>query len=75
MRGRLSGTPEYRKAAEYVAAKFKEYGLQPAGDKGTWFQEVEIKDFRDYLPAYASRDYRTPAAHLFRGLGTRFPAG
>jgi membrane dipeptidase len=50
MRGRLSGTPEYRKAAEYVAAKFKEYGLQPAGDKGTWFQEVEIGDFRDYLP-------------------------
>jgi membrane dipeptidase len=50
MKGRLSGTPEYRKAAEYVAAKFKEYGLQPAGDKGTWFQEVEIKDFRDYLP-------------------------
>jgi len=50
MKGRLSGTPEYRKAAEYVAAKFKEYGLQPAGDKGTWFQEVEIGDFRDYFP-------------------------
>jgi hypothetical protein len=38
MKGRMSGTPEYRKAAEYVAAKFKEFGLQPRGDNGSWFQ-------------------------------------
>jgi membrane dipeptidase len=49
MKGRRSGTAEYRKAAEYVAARFKEYGLEPAGDKGTWFQEVEIKNFRDFV--------------------------
>ena len=48
-KGRHSGTPEYRKAAEWVAARFKELGLQPAGDKGTWFQEVEIKDFTDFV--------------------------
>jgi membrane dipeptidase len=45
--GRKSGTPEYRKAAEYVAAKMKEYGLQPGGDNGTWFQEVEFKNWSD----------------------------
>src|SRR5512144_548523 len=32
MKGRMAGTPEYRKAAEYVAGKFKESGLQPGGD-------------------------------------------
>jgi len=46
LQGRRSGTPEYRKAAEYVAAKFQEYGLRPAGDNGTWFQEVPIKDWK-----------------------------
>ncbi len=48
-KGRQSGTPEYRRAAEYMASKFKELGLQPAGDHGTWFQEVAIKDFRQYV--------------------------
>ena len=32
MKGRKSGTPEYQKAAEYVAQKMKEYGMRPAGD-------------------------------------------
>ncbi|MEW5900418.1 MAG: M20/M25/M40 family metallo-hydrolase, partial [Acidobacteriota bacterium] len=49
-RGRRSGTPEYRRAAEYVAAKMKEYGLQPGGDSGTWFQEVPLKDWRYIEP-------------------------
>jgi len=50
MRGRKSGTPEYTKAAEYVAAKMKEIGLQPAGDKGTYFQEVPFKSFSNFEP-------------------------
>jgi len=29
MKGRKSTTPEYQKAAEYVADKMKEYGLKP----------------------------------------------
>jgi len=49
MKGRQSGTAEYRKAAEYVAARFKELGLQPAGDAGAWFQEVPIRDFRTFV--------------------------
>lgn len=38
MKGRLTGSPEILKAAEYLAAAYKEYGLQPAGDGGTYFQ-------------------------------------
>jgi membrane dipeptidase len=50
MKGRRSGTPEYLKAAEYVAARFQEYGLRPGGEQGGWFQEVPIKNFREFVP-------------------------
>lgn len=38
--GRGTGQPGYQKAAEYVAARFKEYGLKPVGAGGTYFQNV-----------------------------------
>jgi Zn-dependent M28 family amino/carboxypeptidase len=34
MRGRETGSPEHRKAADYVAAQFKRAGLEPAGVDG-----------------------------------------
>jgi hypothetical protein len=40
--GRLAGSPEGRAAAEYIAERFAEYGLQPAGDDGTYFQEFPV---------------------------------
>ncbi len=48
--GRKSGTPEYEKAAEYVASKMKEYGLKPGGDKGSYFQQVEFKNWQTFTP-------------------------
>jgi len=39
LRGRGLGTPELDKAADYIAEKFKEYGLQPGSDDGTYFQQ------------------------------------
>jgi membrane-associated protease RseP (regulator of RpoE activity) len=36
--GRDSGEPGLEVAAEYVALRFKEFGLAPAGDGGTYFQ-------------------------------------
>ncbi len=45
MKGRKSGTPEYRMAAEYVPSKMKEYGFEPGGDAGTWFQEVPFRNW------------------------------
>lgn len=38
--GRGTGQPGYQKAADYVAARFKEFGLKPVGDNGTYFQNV-----------------------------------
>lgn len=38
MEGRLTGTQGERRAAQYVAEMFQCAGLEPAGDKGTWFQ-------------------------------------
>jgi aminopeptidase YwaD len=40
--GRKSGEVGNNKAAEYIADKFKEYGLSPAGDNGTYFQEFSF---------------------------------
>jgi membrane dipeptidase len=47
-KGRKSGTPEYGRAAEYVAAEMRKAGLKPGGDNGTWFQEVPFKTWTDY---------------------------
>ena len=41
LQGRGDGTPELEKAAEYIAARFKDSGLQPAGDAGTYFQSFQ----------------------------------
>jgi len=44
LEGRATLTPGYQKAADYVAARFKEWGLKPGGDEGTsYFQKVPIK--------------------------------
>ena len=38
--GRGAGTPGYMKAARFLAARFKEAGLKPIGDKKSYFQGV-----------------------------------
>jgi hypothetical protein len=48
LKGRKAGTPEYAKAAEYVAAKMREYGLRPGGEKSSWFQEVPFKNWSNF---------------------------
>ncbi|MBI3830744.1 MAG: M28 family peptidase [Planctomycetes bacterium] len=46
LRGREAGTPDQLKAAEYIAAEFKRYGLAPFGDEKdgqrTYFQEFNL---------------------------------
>lgn len=42
MAGRETGTPGFDQAAEHVAKRFAQSGLQPAGDDGTWFQRVPL---------------------------------
>jgi Zn-dependent M28 family amino/carboxypeptidase len=42
MKGRLTGSDDYLRAAAYVVGKFKSYGLQPAGVNGTFYQPVRF---------------------------------
>jgi hypothetical protein len=40
--GRATGSPGFDQAAEYVATRFKNLGLEPAGDNATYFQRVPL---------------------------------
>ncbi|MDH5468475.1 MAG: M28 family peptidase [Candidatus Aminicenantes bacterium] len=40
--GRLTGTEEYNASAEWVASHFKDWGIAPVGDNGTYFQAFPI---------------------------------
>src|SRR5205085_8199631 len=42
LKGRADGSPELERAAEYIAQQFKDIGLKPGGDDGTWFQPFEL---------------------------------
>jgi hypothetical protein len=43
--GRETGTRGYDVAAAYVAAQFEAVGAEPAGDGGTYFQQVKFRTF------------------------------
>ena len=45
MHGRLTGSPDYDRAADYVIGRFKAYGLKPAGAEG-WLQPVSFVEQR-----------------------------
>lgn len=40
--GRLTGTPEFIASAQWVAGKFREWGLKPGGDDGDYFQKFNF---------------------------------
>jgi len=46
MRGRDTGSPEHRRAAELVAEHFRKARLTPAGDDGTFLQRVPLHEVR-----------------------------
>ena len=45
LEGRKSGLPGGEKAAQWIAQKFREFGLEPAGDEATYFQNFTITFF------------------------------
>ncbi len=47
LEGRDTGTSGYEKAANWVAEKFKSWGLTPAGDNGTYFQEFPFTYYKN----------------------------
>ena len=42
MRGRLTGSPEYSIAAEWIAARYARLGLQPVAPDGSFFQRFDL---------------------------------
>ena len=44
LEGRETGTRGHELAARYVATQFEALGLQPAGDKGGWYQTVKFRE-------------------------------
>ena len=72
LEGRGDGSPGLEAAAEYIAKQFRDAGLQPAGDGGTFFQtfemntglslepgnKVELKSGRSAMDFEIGRDYQ-----------------
>ncbi|MCI0494794.1 M20/M25/M40 family metallo-hydrolase, partial [candidate division KSB1 bacterium] len=46
LQGRDTGSPGFEKAAQWVADKFKSWGLAPAGENGTYFQEFPFSFYK-----------------------------
>jgi hypothetical protein len=69
LRGRPTGSPEVRRAAEYVAAVLEHAGLTPAGDGKGFLQEVPLVSFehralprfRTWLPSAEIEEARPGA--------------
>ncbi len=40
--GRGNGTPGLEQAAEYIASQFRQAGLEPGGDAGSYFQSFDV---------------------------------
>ncbi|MGC1305219.1 MAG: M20/M25/M40 family metallo-hydrolase [Caulobacteraceae bacterium] len=64
--GRLTGSPGYLKAADYVAGQFKAAGLQPGAGNGSYLQpvkfEVETVDAAHSSVALVDRGHVQPLA-------------
>jgi hypothetical protein len=55
MEGRLTGSPGYQRAADYVVAQARAIGLEPAGDGGSFFQRIQFEEqFVDHARSSAS---------------------
>jgi peptidase M28-like protein len=76
--GRYSGSAGYRDAATYVADRFREIGLEPLGDGGTFFQHftmpiVELTEMST-LTGPGGKTYR-PRVDFTESVGGRSGAG
>ena len=43
LKGRAAGSEGYQMAVDYVVSHFKQFGLEPAGENGTYLQEVKLR--------------------------------
>jgi hypothetical protein len=63
MEGRDTGSAAYLRAARLVAAKFAAAGLKPAGENGSWFQDVPMHEVR--VERATIRVGKTPVRFLY----------
>lgn len=65
-RGRLVGTPEVERTADFVRRRFASLGLDPAGDDGTYGQRFDLMWFRlgegNRLTVSGAGEARAPGA-------------
>lgn len=72
--GRGPGQPGIELAAEYIAEKFKEYGLKPGGVEGTYFQPFDVSRGRKFDKEKASLEISGVSIELKAGDNwTPFP--
>ncbi len=63
-KGRLSGTPEYMKIAQWAANMFKQWNLEPFGDNETYFQYFNHQWCDVLLPGKIILSTDTTEKHL-----------
>lgn len=57
--GRLTGTPEYKACARWVASRFEEWGLKPEGDDNTFLQSYPNPYTIVFVGGELSYNYRS----------------
>ncbi|TWT23234.1 M28 family peptidase [Luteimonas marina] len=65
--GRAPDTPGEEKTVEYIAARFAEAGLEPAGDDGGWMQQVALERSEIDGPVAARFTTRAGVRELVQG--------
>lgn len=55
--GRGPGQPGIEMAADYIAGHFKEWGLKPGGDDGTYFQGFEVRGDKQLVDDKAALEF------------------
>ncbi|MET0533115.1 MAG: M28 family metallopeptidase [Steroidobacter sp.] len=71
LEGRATASRGYDIAAAYVAAQFKQAGLQPGGDDKTYFQSVPLLEATPVLPGSSAELVREDDTYTFE-YGTHY---
>ncbi len=69
LEGRCAGYPGNDKAAEYIADVFKNAGLKPGGEGGTWFQKFKVggKETRNVVGLLEAKDPEFKGEYVVAG--------
>lgn len=65
LEGRAAASRGYDIAAMYVAAQFRQAGLQPGGDDDSYFQRVPLLEATPVLPGSSAQLVRDARTHTF----------